>query len=89
MMLYPSVNINAIHASFQKLLSVNQKWDAVCDTDKDGHIDMIPMCLPCFTGNTMKRIEGIYCKSGNFPGNLIFEKSVKIHIYDVKIMTRT
>ena len=60
-MLYPSVKINDIHASFQKLLIGNQKWDGITDTDEDADIDMIPM-----RRRHNEKNRRIYCKSRNF-----------------------
>ena len=44
--------MNEIDAFLQKILIGNQKCDTVDDNDADG--DMIPMCPPCFAGNTKK-----------------------------------
>ena len=40
--------MNEIDASIQKLLIENQKYDAT-----DDNRDMIPMCWPCFPGDTI------------------------------------
>ena len=51
MMLDPSVSLNDIDASLQELSTGNQKCDAA-DDDDDAVGVMIPMCRPCFAGNS-------------------------------------
>ena len=52
MMLYPSVKLEWIYASLQGLSIGNQKCDNADDDDAVGF--MIPMCRPCFAGDTKK-----------------------------------
>ena len=47
-MLDPSVKFDEIDAFLQKLSMGNQK----CDNADEEDSDMIPMCRPCFAGNT-------------------------------------
>ena len=56
MMLYPSEHLNEIDASLQKLLIGNQKCHTA-DNDDDANNaeeDMIRMCRPRFTGDTIR-----------------------------------
>ena len=55
-MLDLSVNFDAIYASLQELLIGNKNCgNADYDNDEDDAVgDMIPMCRPCFAGNTKK-----------------------------------
>ena len=55
MMIDPSVKFE-IDASLQELSIGNQKCD---NADAAAEGDMIPMCRPCFAGNTKKDAEGL------------------------------
>ena len=54
-------SLNEITASLQKLLSGNEKCDKDTNgTDDDTDGQMIPMCLPCYAGDT-KIFQNVIC----------------------------
>ena len=57
MMLDHSVCLNEIDASLQELSFGNQKCDSTDDDDDTTGV-MIPMCHPCFAGDTTIKL---YC----------------------------
>ena len=70
MMITLLLTLNEIYASLEKSLVRNQKYDATDDADAD--VDdadgvVIPMCRPCFAGDTnMSLICGILSGSALF-----------------------
>ena len=72
MMLDPSVRLNEIDASLQKLSIGNQK----CDNEEEDKGDMIPMCGPCFAGNAKNRRKLIVTQNHWFEISNLFEDKI-------------